>query len=161
MLQCNALRGATEKQAVRRGFRGDKYVLEYDHTLVSSHDQGDSWQEIVLTPAPFNSNTDGFGGIFTGDYLGLAVGGCHAYPCYMSTQNGMPDVFAHTIVNIRPGDLDADGDVDLSDLSELLAHYDTCVGEPYYDPAADLDDSGCVDLSDLGMLLAVYGTVCE
>jgi hypothetical protein len=50
--------------------------------------------------------------------------------------------------------------VDLADLAILLAAYDTCDGDPFYDPAADLDDSGCVDLADLATLLAVYGTDC-
>jgi len=56
-----------------------------------------------------------------------------------------------------PGDLDGDGDVDLSDLAELLAAYGACDGDPNYNPAADLDDSGCVDLSDLAALLSNYG----
>jgi hypothetical protein len=56
-----------------------------------------------------------------------------------------------------PGDVDADGDVDLADLATLLAAYDTCAGDPGYNPAADLDDDGCVELSDLAMLLANYG----
>jgi probable HAF family extracellular repeat protein len=56
-----------------------------------------------------------------------------------------------------PGDLDGDGDVDLSDLASLLAVYNSCAGDPTYDPAADLDSSGCVDLADLATLLANYG----
>jgi hypothetical protein len=55
------------------------------------------------------------------------------------------------------GDLDGDGDVDLSDLAQLLAAYGACLGDPDYDPAADLDDSGCVNLSDLATLLSNYG----
>jgi subtilisin family serine protease len=55
------------------------------------------------------------------------------------------------------GDVDGDGDVDLNDLAALLAAYNTCVGDPAYDPAADFDESGCIDLSDLSALLANYG----
>lgn len=54
-------------------------------------------------------------------------------------------------------DIDGDGDVDLGDLSALLAAYDRCVGDLHYNPAADFDYSGCVDLSDLATLLANYG----
>jgi sulfatase modifying factor 1 len=57
-----------------------------------------------------------------------------------------------------PGDVDGDGDVDLSDLAGLLGAYDTCEGDPFYNPAADFDDSGCIDLTDLATLLAYYGT---
>ncbi len=56
-----------------------------------------------------------------------------------------------------PGDIDGDGDVDLSDLATLLAAYGTCEGDPGYNPDADLDDSGWVDLVDLATLLANYG----
>jgi hypothetical protein len=57
-----------------------------------------------------------------------------------------------------PGDLDYDGDVDLSDLAQLLAHYGTAGGARY--EHGDLDLDGDVDLSDLAALLAVYGTTC-
>jgi T5SS/PEP-CTERM-associated repeat protein len=53
------------------------------------------------------------------------------------------------------GDLDGDGDVDLGDLTELLAHYGMTQGATYED--GDLDGDGDVDLSDLTNLLANYG----
>jgi YVTN family beta-propeller protein len=57
------------------------------------------------------------------------------------------------------GDLDADRDIDLSDLAELLANYGTTGGASY--PDGDLNDDGDVDLSDLAELLSVYGTTCD
>ncbi len=55
------------------------------------------------------------------------------------------------------GDIDGDGDTDLSDLAELLAAYGTSVGDPNYNPDADFDSDGTVDLADLAVLLADYG----
>ncbi len=55
------------------------------------------------------------------------------------------------------GDIDGDGDVDLADLALLLAAYNTCAGDPNFNPAADLDGDECVNLSDLAILLANYG----
>lgn len=55
------------------------------------------------------------------------------------------------------GDVDGDGDTDLSDLAALLAAYDSVIGDPNHNPNADFDGDGDVDLSDLAFLLADYG----
>lgn len=57
-----------------------------------------------------------------------------------------------------PGDVDSDGDVDLSDLATLLSSFGSCSGDAAYNPAADFDADGCVDLADLATLLSVFGT---
>ncbi len=56
------------------------------------------------------------------------------------------------------GDLDGDDDVDLSDLTILLANYGITSGAEYED--GDLDLDGDVDLPDLAALLSVYGETC-
>lgn len=56
------------------------------------------------------------------------------------------------------GDLDGDGDVDLSDLSLMLAAFGSCEGDANYLAAADLDANGCVELVDLAELLGNFGT---
>jgi hypothetical protein len=54
-----------------------------------------------------------------------------------------------------PGDLDGDGDVDLSDLAQLLGHYGIASGAT--SEQGDLDGDGDVDLSDLAAILGNYG----
>lgn len=58
-----------------------------------------------------------------------------------------------------PGDLDNDGDIDLSDLAELLAHFGMTSGVIAED--GDIDCDGDVDLSDLAALLAVFNQTCD
>ena len=55
------------------------------------------------------------------------------------------------------GDVDANGLVNLADLSLLLVAYNSCDGDPDYDPACDFDDDDCVGLADLSLLLGNYG----
>jgi len=57
-----------------------------------------------------------------------------------------------------PGDLNADGVIDLQDLAQLLGNYGTTSGATY--EMGDLDGDADVDLTDLATLLAVYGTTC-
>jgi hypothetical protein len=55
------------------------------------------------------------------------------------------------------GDVDGDGDTDLSDLAALLSAYGSQEGDPSYNANADFDDDGDVDLTDLAFLLSDYG----
>ena len=68
----------------------------------------------------------------------------NAYPSYGSSCS-------------TPGDVDYDGDVDISDLAALLAAYGQCFGEVAYNPAVDFNQSECVELADLAELLGHYG----
>ncbi len=58
------------------------------------------------------------------------------------------------------GDFNLDHNIDLTDLSLLLAAFGTCDGDPGFDPVLDMDDSGCVDLTDLSLLLTDFGGMC-
>lgn len=57
-----------------------------------------------------------------------------------------------------PGDLDGDGDVDITDLATLLAHFGASAGATPGD--GDLDGDEDVDLSDLSGLLSTFGVTC-
>jgi hypothetical protein len=57
-----------------------------------------------------------------------------------------------------PNDLDGDGDVDLQDLANLLAHFGTTGGAAFED--GDTDRDGDVDLQDLANVLGSFGSTC-
>lgn len=54
-----------------------------------------------------------------------------------------------------PGDVNADGSVDLADLNLVLANFGQTT------PDGDADNSGGVDLADLNIVLGAFGTICE
>lgn len=56
------------------------------------------------------------------------------------------------------GDVDSTGEVDLTDLATLLAHFGTPSGASRSD--GDLDGDGDVDLTDISFLLGHYGEEC-
>lgn len=56
-----------------------------------------------------------------------------------------------------PGDVDRDGDVDITDLALLLSAFGTCDGDADFNAAADFDASRCVNLGDLAVLLSNFG----
>jgi hypothetical protein len=86
-------------------------------------------------------------------YGGCPIPGSERY----GEQRDMAFRLEGTPVGGCPGDVDGDGDTDLSDLAALLAAYGSSVGDPGYNPDADLDGSGTVDLTDLALLLSDYG----
>lgn len=111
-----------------------------------SDDGGDSWNEVVLTEQPFDTADDGFAGIFIGDYLGMGVSGTTVYPCYLTTSDGISNVFVQKISNdIVPGDLDGDGEVTLSDVKPFV----NLIVEQGFDKRADINGDGNVDILDI------------
>lgn len=70
-----------------------------------------------------------------------------------ANSDGVPDECQGGCV----GDVDADDDTDLSDISLLLSAYGSCSEDPNYNPLADFDASGCVDLGDLSLQLSDFG----
>jgi hypothetical protein len=124
------------------GGAGANRVAQWNGTQWSPLDVGvDYWVQALI---PFDD----------GDGLDLYVGGWFTHAGgqsanYIATWTGCPPEC--------PGDLDGDGDTDLSDLAALLAAYGTSVGDPGHNPSADFDSDGDVDLSDLAFLLADYG----
>lgn len=88
------------------------------------------------------------------------VGGPGAGATYHSREAGQPPRLILTVRLPRvPGDVDGDRDVDLVDLSLVLAAFGSCQGDPEYNPDADLNRSLCIDLIDLSIVLSNYGTM--
>ena len=75
------------------------------------------------------------------------------------TEGGFDDLTVATAGGTCPGDLDGDGDVDISDLAILLSNYVTASGATY--EQGDLDSDGDVDINDLTAMLSYYGTDCD
>ncbi len=74
----------------------------------------------------------------------------------VAARHGVIYVLAGTVTPACPGDADFDGQVNLSDLSLLLANFG-CTGGGC---SGDVNGDGGTDLSDLGLLLAHFGTTC-
>ena len=111
-----------------------------------SDDGGATWSDTVLTPAPFDSADDGFGDFFIGDYLGMAVTGTTVWPCYLSTQDGVSNVFVHEITNdFLLGDINGDGVVNLLDIQPFI----DLINSGDFKRAGDLNGDGVVDLLDV------------
>jgi hypothetical protein len=114
---------------------------------------GDTWAQFRLTASSWNSNDDGLdrGQQFIGDYLGLAVANDRAYPVYIDTGAGDPDVFTNIVEVPIPGDTNGDGLVDFEDLLDVLSMWGPCPGCP-----ADLNGDGEVGLDDLLEVLSEW-----
>jgi hypothetical protein len=71
-----------------------------------------------------------------------------------TTTSSMPEP------DVCVGDINGDGDRDITDVALLLSAYGTAAGDSGYCEAADIDCNGVIDLVDLGALLVVYGESC-
>jgi hypothetical protein len=74
-------------------------------------------------------------------------------PVTSATVSYVDDTITFSVAIV--GDLDGDGDVDLTDLAALLGNYGMTSGATWAD--GDMDGDGDVDLTDLSALLSNYG----
>ena len=128
----------------------------FDAYYMTSCDRGATWQEYRLTPTPFDSDNDGLNrpSQFLGDYNGLALAQNRVYPCYLSTQNGDPDIFTNVILWYTLGDLNCDGVVNNFDIDPFVLALTDPAGYAQKFPncdrlLADCNGDGVVDNFDI------------
>jgi len=105
------------------------------------------------TPVPKTGQTTSYA---TGDDGDLERGAALVTPRFTDNLDGtVTDSCTGLMWQWDTADTNGDGQIGLSDLATLLAHYGTTSGASYED--GDLDLDGDVDLSDLAALLGHYG----
>jgi hypothetical protein len=107
-------------------------------------DLGGEVFKILPTIAPPDCNANG-----RPDRCDISVGASRD-----TNLNGVPD----ECESGRPGDVNGDNQVNIQDLSLMLAAFGACVGDPRFNSAADIVADGCIDLQDLAALLANFGS---
>jgi 1,4-alpha-glucan branching enzyme len=116
--------------------------------------QAGTWQEILNSQAAmYEGNGVGNGGAIVSEPT--AWDGFPQSAAINIPQMGLL-VFRWSLAPACPGDTDGDDDVDLADLSRLLANFGGAGGLS----DGDIDGDGDVDLSDLSLLLGNFGANC-
>jgi hypothetical protein len=140
---------------------------EFDHATVEVSSDGSNWTEVWSNPTYSISDWSwhqmalDLSAVADDQptvYVRWSMGPTDAGVTYPGWNIDDVEIWAVDAGAPCPGDLDGDNDVDLSDLSILLAHYGMTSGAEYED--GDLDGDGDVDLTDLSELLAHYGETC-
>jgi len=117
-----------------------------ENVFVSLALDGSASEDAIIANVDFHCD-------FDGDGVYAIVPGEMGSP--VTVAPGTTGYVSASVTAPIPGDLDGDGDVDLSDLAQLLGNYGMTGGAEYED--GDLDGDGDVDLSDLAALLGNYG----
>lgn len=118
------------------------------------HWDGASWTPVAAPPTTP-------GAWFDAIYDMAAVGPCDVWAAgssYITSYESQTLMQRLSGASARPGDVNGDGVVDLTDLATLLSAFGACDGDAAFLAGADFDGSGCVELGDLATLLGNFGT---
>jgi hypothetical protein len=128
----------------------------FDAYYSYSVNEGETWHEFRLTPDSWDSFYDGIDRPFQfiGDYLGLAVADNRAYPVYLDTSAGDPDIFVNVVEVPVWGDTNGDDLVNTADLLHLLGEWGACQEPDGCD--TDINGDGVIDTVDLLILLGQW-----
>lgn len=131
---------------------------QIDTYYTYSEDGGATWGESRLTPTSWNSQFDGIGGGFIGDYLGMGQAhgpaGSYFWPLYEATHNSQPHQYTHKIYHPCPGDFNADETINTQDVLSFLNAWTA------NDPRADLNKDGVWNTLDVLEFLNVWTAPC-
>ena len=83
----------------------------------------------------------------------------YAWPVQGETET-TDNTFTDGLVNISiPGDINADGIVDVYDLILVGSAFGSCTGSPNYNPNADINNDNTIDIYDLILVASHFGEV--
>jgi hypothetical protein len=124
-----------------------------------SEDGGATWTEQRLTPSAWNSQFDGIGGGFIGDYLGMAqaqgAAGSYYWPLYLATHGNQPHQYTHKIYHPCLADFNADETVTTQDVLSFLNAWNS------QNPRADINGDGAWNTLDVLEFLNAWTSPCQ
>jgi len=124
-------------------------VIEVNHEQYKKHpNAGTLARLLAVTPAVYRT-----------DLVGTVVVSTNGVTWTVTTEAALPGELAITSVQSCPGDANADGVVNLLDLTLVSAAYDP--GAPAANGLADLNGDDVVDVLDLTLVTSNYGRACR
>lgn len=120
----------------------------FDNYYAISNDGGATWSQTRLSPVSWNSLNDGLlrsGSQFLGDYNAMAQAGNKAWPNYIDTHLGDPDVYTNIVTTSCRTDFNGDGFTNGLDFDLFVAAFEAGLA------SADYNGDGFVNGPDFDL----------